>query len=45
MKTHHDGVFPSMIDIVEGGMIVTNPLIGNETRTKNEMDLLIVIEE
>ena len=34
-----------MIDIVEGRMIVTNTLIGNDTKTKNEMDFLIVIEE
>ncbi len=45
MKTYHDGVFSSMIDVVEGRMIVTNILIENDTRTKNEMDFLIVIEE
>ena len=44
-KTHNDGVFTSMIDIVKGRMIVTNTLIGNDTRTKNEMDFLIVIEK
>ena len=27
MKTHHNGVFSSVIDIVEGRMIVTNTLI------------------
>ena len=44
-KTHHDGVFTSMIDIVEGRMIITNTLIENDKRTKNEMDFLIVIEK
>ena len=43
-KTHHDDkVLTSVIDIVKGRMIVTNTLIENDTRTKNEMDFLIVI--
>ena len=32
MKTHHDGVFSSVIDIMEGRMIDTNTLIENERK-------------
>ena len=32
MKTHHDGVLSSVIDIVEGRMIDTNTLIENERK-------------
>ena len=32
MKTHHDGVFSSVIDIVEGRMIDTNTLIENDRK-------------
>ena len=41
MKTHHDGVYSSVIDIVEGRMIVTNTLIERE---REETIILIVIE-
>ena len=38
MKTHHDGVFSSVIDIVEGWMIDTNTLIENERKERGEIE-------
>ena len=35
MKTHHDGVFSSVIDIVEGRMIVTNTLIEKKEKKQS----------
>ena len=38
MKTNHDGVFSSVIDIVEGRMIDTNTLIENERKERGEIE-------
>ena len=35
MKTHHDGVFSSVIDIVEGRMIDTNTLIEKKEKKQS----------
>ena len=43
MKTHHDGVFSSVIDIVEGRMIDTKTLIENERKEGGWKLRMIVI--
>ena len=35
MKTHHNGVYSSVIDIVEGRMIVTNTLIQKKVKKQS----------
>ena len=41
MKIHHDGVYSSVIDIVEGRMIVTNNLIEKKEKKKQSFWLLL----
>ena len=44
-KTHYDdGVFTSMIDIVEGRMIVTNTLIRNDTKQRMKWTFWLLLK-
>ena len=45
MKTHHDGVFSSVIDIVEGRMIDTNTLIENERKERGKLRMILIVIE
>ena len=46
MKTHHDEVFSSVIDIVEGRMIDTNTLIENERKEgRGKLRMIVIVIE